>query len=298
MTQNSQFKAPYTAQITRQTPTAFIFLIDQSGSMCGTTEYGGEAMSKAEAVARIVNRQLSELVRCCVKGDETRHYYDIAVIGYGDKAYSGWKGELEGKDFVSPIELQDHPYKTITVRRETRTKNGVRTVEEEEIQWIEADSDGGCTYVEYAFMKAKALLVEWIEDHRGADCYPPTVINITDGMFNGAPEEEVRQLADDIKSMSTSDGNVILFNIHITSDDDAQKLFCPADRSEVEDDDLAATLYDMSSLLPEIYSEGIAECKGETPSGKRYAAMSANVGMETLAQLMNVGTLTATTQNV
>ena len=86
-----QGKLPYTAQITRSTPTAFIFLIDQSVSMQKTTRLYGEEMSMAEAVAH------NELVLRCVKGDEMRHYYDTAVIGYGKEAYSGWKGKLDGR---------------------------------------------------------------------------------------------------------------------------------------------------------------------------------------------------------
>ena len=69
-------------------------------------------MPMAEAVARIVNHQLNELVLRCIKGSETRDYYDIAIIGYGEKAYSGWKGELEERDFVKPSELKDVLYYT------------------------------------------------------------------------------------------------------------------------------------------------------------------------------------------
>ncbi len=50
-----QIKAPYTAQITRNTPTAFIFMVDRSGSMGSMTTLGGESMTMAEAAARIVN---------------------------------------------------------------------------------------------------------------------------------------------------------------------------------------------------------------------------------------------------
>ena len=295
--QITQARQPYTAQITRKTPTAFIFLIDQSVSMRGYTELHGESMSKAEAVARIVNSHLNELVNRCVKGSETRDYYDIAVIGYGTHAYSGWKGELGGRDFVKPSELQDHPYKKITTRKETHTRGGTRIVEVEEIQWLEPDATGNWTHVHEAFEKAKALLEGWMEEHHDKDCYPPTIINITDGMFNGASGDYVMQQANELKSMFTNDGNVILFNIHITSSKGAHEVFCPADRSEVEGDDLAATLYDLSSLLPERYSPGIADYRGESPSGKRYAAMSANVGMETLAQLMDIGTPTNITQS-
>ena len=79
-----QSKMAYTAQITRNTPTAFIFLVDHSVSMNKTTSLFGEDMTMAEAAARIVNRQINELVLRCIKSNDTRHYYDIAVIGYGE----------------------------------------------------------------------------------------------------------------------------------------------------------------------------------------------------------------------
>lgn len=66
-------KDAYTAQITRATPTAFLFLIDQSGSMSRTTTYNGERMPMSEAVARIVNHQINELVLRCIKTNEVRH---------------------------------------------------------------------------------------------------------------------------------------------------------------------------------------------------------------------------------
>ena len=117
-----QSKMAYTAQITRNTPTAFLFLVDHSVSMQKMTSLFGEEMTMAEAAARIVNRQINELVYRCIKSNETRHYYDIAVIGYGERAYSGWNGGLEGRDFVSPEELLEHPYKKISTREEKRTR--------------------------------------------------------------------------------------------------------------------------------------------------------------------------------
>ena len=99
--QQLQSKTPYTAQITRSTPTAFIFLVDHSVSMRKMTNLFGEEMTMSEAAARIVNRQIYELVLRCIKSNEVRHYYDIAVIGYGEDAFSGWNGTLNGRDFVS-----------------------------------------------------------------------------------------------------------------------------------------------------------------------------------------------------
>ena len=291
-----QTKTAYTAQITRNTPTAFIFLIDQSVSMQKYTTLYGEEMPMAEAVARIVNHQLNELVLRCIKGSETRDYYDIAIIGYGEKAYSGWKGELEGRDFVKPSELKEHPYKKITTKKETRTRKGVKVVEVEEVQWIEAEATQGWTRVHLAFEKAKGLLDEWMEKHHDKDCYPPTIINITDGEFNGATKEYVLQQANELKSMFTNDGNVILFNIHISANK-AVCVTCPASKDEVSFSSLATTMYEMSSLLPMRYSDRIADLRKDGTPNNRYTAMSINADMSTLIQLMDIGTPTNISQN-
>ena len=81
-----QSKNAYTARVDREHPTAFIFLVDQSVSMRRITTFNGEDMTLSEAVARIVNAQINELVERCVKNNETRHYFDIAMIGYGKEA--------------------------------------------------------------------------------------------------------------------------------------------------------------------------------------------------------------------
>lgn len=291
-----QTKPAYTAQITRNTPTAFIFLIDQSVSMHKTTNLYGEDMPMSEAVARIINHQLNELVLRCIKGSETRDYYDIAIIGYGENAYSGWKGELEGRDFVRPSELKEHPYKKITTKKETRTRKGVKVVEVEEVQWIEADASKSWTRVHHAFAKAKDLLDKWMEKHHDKDCYPPTIINITDGEFNGASKDYVLQQANELKSMFTNDGNVILFNIHISANK-AISITCPANKNEVSSNALATTMYELSSLLPMRYSERIADLRGDTQPYDRYTAMSINADMSTLIQLMDIGTPTNISQN-
>lgn len=291
-----QAKIPYTAQITRNTPTAFIFLVDHSVSMQQKTTLFGEEMTMAEAAARIVNNQINELVLRCVKMGETRHYYDIAVVGYGEKAYSGWQGELEGRDFVSPEELKAHPYTKIVTRKEVRTRSGVQVKEVEQVQWVSARHDGSWTHYHEAFDYAKRLLDNWMEEHHEKDCYPPTVIHITDGEFNHATKEEVMQKANELKAMFTNDGNVILFNIHFTADLEADSAACPIDKSELGGDKYAETLFDMSSLLPERYNPDIARCLNDDRPG-RHVAMGMNADATTLIKLMDIGTPTNISQN-
>ncbi len=290
-----QIKNPYTAQITRNTPTAFIFLVDQSVSMKRMTNLYGEQISLAEAVARIVNKQIYNLILRCVKMDEVRHYYDIAVIGYGHEVYSGWNGTLAGRDFVSPEEIKKNPYKKIIVREEVRTRKGTQIKEIEKNQWIETKCDGHWTHVHKAFDRAKQLLEKWMVEHHDKDCYPPTIINITDGQFTDATREQLIQQANELKSMFTNDGNVLLWNIHITPNS-LEQIILPVNKSELKGDKYSELLYDMSSLLPERYNADI-ETKMKISAGNvRHVAMSVNVDTSRLMQLMDIGTPTNISQ--
>ena len=291
-----QVKNPYTAQITRNTPTAFIFLIDQSVSMQKKTMLYGEEMTMAEAASRIVNNQINELVYRCIKLNDTRHYYDIAVVGYGEKAYSGWQGELAGRGFVSPEELKNHPYTKITTRKETRTRNGVKINEVEQIQWVSAHHDRPWTHYHDAFDYAKRLLEEWMKEHHEKDCYPPTVIHVTDGEFKHATRDLVTQKANELKAMFTNDGNVILFNIHFTAQNGSKSVVCPINKNELSGNAYAEALFDMSSLLPERYNQDIARCLNDTRAG-RHVAMGINADATTLIKLMDIGTPTNISQN-
>ena len=82
---------PYTAEISRAKPTAFCFLIDQSGSM--DDPYGMDSgKRKCDAVADAVNRLIATLVLRCAKGEDVRDYFQIAVIGYGGAVRTGFGG--------------------------------------------------------------------------------------------------------------------------------------------------------------------------------------------------------------
>ena len=291
-----QIKNPYTAQITRNTPTAFIFMIDQSISMSRKLNYHGEYITLADAVARIVNAQIYDLVLRCIKMGEVRHYYDIAVIGYGDDASYGWKGTLAGRDFVSPEELKDNPFKKITVKEEKKTRKGIEMKEIEKVQWVEPVAAGKYTRGDKAFTMAKNLLDKWMKEHHDKDCYPPTIINITDGALNGIvnPREVNTQLANELKALFTNDGNVLLWNIHITPDNKEQLVF-PISKTELNNDKYSEWMYDMSSLLPSRYNVPIGDLRGDAEN-TRHVAMATNTDMSTLIQLMDIGTPTNISQ--
>src|ERR1700756_773682 len=90
----------YQAEISRDSPTCILFVIDQSGSMDEITDTG---RSKASFVADVLNKTLYTLVTSCSKSDGVRNYFDVGVIAYaGSQVVSGFGGALAG-DIVHPI---------------------------------------------------------------------------------------------------------------------------------------------------------------------------------------------------
>jgi len=84
----------YTAEISRNNPSAFLFIIDQSGSMDERME---TEHTKARFVADVLNKTLYQLVIRCTRADGVRNYFDVGVIAYGDSVRSGFSGALGGK---------------------------------------------------------------------------------------------------------------------------------------------------------------------------------------------------------
>src|ERR1700712_1921660 len=84
----------YTAEISRNSPTAFLFIIDQSGSL---DERMATEQTKAQFVADVLNKSLYQLVIRCTRADGVRNYFDVGVISYGASVRSGFDGALSGK---------------------------------------------------------------------------------------------------------------------------------------------------------------------------------------------------------
>ena len=133
-------------------------------------------------------------------------------------------------------------------------------------------------------------------DHHEKDCYPPTIINITDGQFTDATVEDMQQEANELKSMFTNDGNVLLFNIHIVPSKDYRVVY-PVDKSELKGNKFGEILYHLSSLLPLRYNQDIARFRDDNDPNIRHKAMAFNTDMSTLIQLMDIGTPTNISQN-
>ncbi|TWO69130.1 VWA domain-containing protein [Caenimonas sedimenti] len=229
------------AQITRGNPTAFLFVVDQSGSMSDRMSIG---KSKSEFVADALNRTLMNLVGRATRSDGVRDYFEIGVIGYGGRGVdNGFSGAL-GSRVMNPISaIEQNP--TRVEDRKKKMDDGAGGVIETSVKfpvWFEPRADGG-TPMRAALAKAAEELAAWCDAH--PESYPPTVLHVTDGESgDGDPEE----IASGLAQLSTKDGSVVVMNIHVSAlASDTIKF--PGSESGLPDNH-AKLLFRMSSALP------------------------------------------------
>ncbi len=233
---------PYSAEISRVTPSCFLFLIDQSGSM--SDPFGGQlGRKKAEGVADAINRLLQNLVIKCNKSEGVRDYYHVGVIGYGRQVAPALGGALTGRDLVPISEIADAPLRI--EQRVKKVDDGAGGLVDQTIKfqvWFEPVADG-TTPMCQALELARQTIGTFIE--RYPNCYPPIIINITDGeATDGDPEPPSATL----RSLASTDGPVLFFNAHVSSRPDHPIEF-PCSETQLPDD-YARRLFRMSSTLP------------------------------------------------
>ncbi|KAB7725992.1 hypothetical protein F5984_25380 [Rudanella paleaurantiibacter] len=274
---------PYTARVSRTTPTAFMFLLDQSGSMDKEVTVKGQTVSKATLLANSVNDLLNQLISECRREGEYRNYIDVCVIGYGADndatAKYAWQGNLEGQSMVTIQALKDNAVE----RQGTKGK------------WISPKA-GGLTPMRQALDLAHDTLVQWLASHAGKDIYPPVVINITDGVATDADAAGLIAAARKLRNLRTVDGNVLLYNVHLTAGHEEPFLF-PCQKEELPEDEYAYLLFDMSSDLPALYNAPIAKITNRD-ANPSYTAMALNANPIQLVQLLNIGTSVSRRQHV
>ncbi len=280
----------YTARITRTHPTAFIILIDQSGSMEELTSFCGSRMSKAEAVALATNMLISELINRCKREEGYRDYFDIAVLGYSGRGISSLLDSR--RIFVQPNLLAAMDVPTVTVTKERRLPDGQTVLSTtRQRQWIRPAAHAD-TPMYAALTRAHRMVSDWCRQRDNSNCYPPTIFNITDGEASDAGEYELLALANKIRETGTSDGKTLLFNLHITSHADQPHVLFPASEDELPNEPYARLLYRMSSPMPEIYNESIRTIRNDL-TGFPVRGISYNASITELVGMMNIGTVSA-----
>lgn len=279
----------YTQEISRATPAFFLFLLDQSFSM--EEPIGGSDVRKCDALTDTINGWINNMTIRAAAAGGIRDWMDVAVVGYstgsddendiklgsclpGDLANSAWQpiSALQAQ----PLRLKDSMQKIFDADAGEMIEMPVQIP-----VWIESKVLGGtpmCTALEYS----RQIAEQWINlDHQ--NCFPPIVIHITDGeASDGNPVES----ANSLKQLQTSNGNLLLFNCHLSMLA-ADKIMFPHS-IEVLPDPFARDLFEMSSILPEpIFQRAVTDGFLLQPGARGFVF---NADMVSLLQFLDMGT--------
>lgn len=271
----------YSAEISRTNPTCFIFLLDQSGSMQDPVGGGESTKKKADGVSDAINRLLQNLVIKCARDTGVYDYFHIGIVGYGATVGPAWGGQLTGRELVPISEIGNSPARI--EERSKKVDDGAGGILDQTVKfpiWFDPIANGGtpmCRALEYA----KSMLSRWVSDH--PDGYPPIVIHITDGESTDGDPSSV---SSSIKALSTSDGNCLLINLHLSSTNSSPISFP-----------------DSEGNLPDQYAKLLFNLSSTMTAGMRSHAVSAGLSVNEfsrgyvfngdlvlLAQFLDIGT--------
>ncbi len=282
-------RAPYSQEISRQNKACFLFLLDQSFSM--EEPLGSSQNRKCDELVTAINGWLQNMA-IRASGDEgIKDWMDVGVFGYRtDRSAnpiieSALRGPLAGKTVVSIPEIGANPARIDTRNQfipDEETGEMIQVPCEMPV-WVDPVTEGG-TPMCHMLYHAHEVLSGWIAQHPRS--FPPIVVHITDGE---SQDGDPTPYAEAIKRLATEDGNVLLFNCHLSMTAAAPFMFPATDVGLP--DELAKALFHMSSVLPEpFYRHAVMEGFPLQPNAR---GMAFNADMVCLIQFLNMGTQAA-----
>ena len=309
---------PYTASIDRRNPGCFLFLVDQSDSMSGALA-GQPGQRKMDAAADAVNRVVDSIAQRCSQGVEVRDYFDVGILGYGHAREAEYDANrqyfaLGQNESASPVDMRERSSESARIYEEIVFSalpgtepdrpflplgRVVDVAEMEERQVREIDGAGGAVEVDRtmpvwlrphsglqtpmcaALSHASRAVEQWIAGH--PDSFPPVVINISDGEATDGNPEELAQM---LMSLRTSDGNVLLFNCHL-SQNSASPIQYP-DSEVTLSGEYARQMFRMSSVMPPGARAQAAQLGIPVSEVSRCCVFNAD--LVSLVQFLDIGT--------
>jgi len=214
--------------ISRANPGLIVFVVDDSGSMDG--HLLGTSDPKYKWVERYFGIILKRLLELCsdVKGNDVvvKPRYYILVIKYGSTPELWGSQEM---DIETAVEMFSHCGNSLGLGGQL-----------------------GGTDAKAALEMAYDHLQQTLATDRFKDSFPPMVFHLTDG----ESQTDATEVADQIKQLSTNDGNVLLVNAYIGTQTslnykDPSDFPGYIDVSEVGPSQDNVRLFEMSSQAPE-----------------------------------------------
>ena len=273
---------PYTAEISRANPACFLFLVIQ----CMTVPaYSADA----------VNRIVDTLSQRCSSGMDIRDYFHIGILGYTTGGFLGMGGLKN--TYTLPGTTPERPFLPISQvvevadMEEKRVKEDYGGGEIVEVTrrmpvWLR-HHNGSLDPMRQMLSFVERPLAEWIGQHPNS--YPPIVVVICDGWAtDGDPQKEAQRIRD----LRTSDGNVLLFTVHLSNYNGSRPTLFPSEerglQSLGEGSDDSKMMFRMTSVLPWGSRQAAASLGFEVDELSRGFVLNADA--VALAQFLDIGT--------
>jgi len=298
----------YTRKITRKNPALIVILVDCSYSM--SASWGTGELTLAQGAAYAVNRTLRDLVvNACDVNGEIYDYVNLAVVRYGvgeDGTEIDWKlGNVSepNRGFATASEWAGAFLRIEDVDLGISADSpGVGASQKLPI-WIDPESEGWTPMVA-AMLKASQIVSSHISHTQGEkgwngkDCFPPIVINITDGVpqmpsssYSNPDWIDFHKAARAITDQRTDDGNVLFFNIHLDETGAGNTILFPD--TLPTHTEYAENMAKASSILPaEMARHGRKELK--LPINEEARGYCLNADFESLVAFLVIGTTIVT----
>ena len=284
---------PYSADISRTNPACIMFLIDQSGSMSGALA-GQSGQRKMDLAADAINRTIDTLSQRCSQGMEVRDYFHIGVIGYNtDQAAnpiltSALPGTTSDQPFLMISQVAANAQIVERQVKEIDGAGGLVEVTRQIAMWLQPKAELGTPMIT-ALQAASSALETWVSEH--PDSFPPIVINVSDGAATDGEAKDQEEMARRLTGLSTTDGNALLFNVHLSAIA-ANPIQYPDSVDHLpRDDEYAQTMFQMSSLLPEASRSHASSLELQVTENSRGYVFNSNA--VALVQFLDIGTRAA-----
>jgi hypothetical protein len=251
--------------------------------------------TKADVVTGHVNTIIQEMIDNAgvdeiYPGKRKKNAY-LSVLGYND-IVTPLLSETEVP--VDIPTLAKKPKGQVQAKREIRDRNGnlLRTFTENKRFWVEPGFGVNReTNMTLAFEHAMNVVDDWLKQspelispdmgwqRPRSECFPPVVINVTDGYYNigGNP----RRMAEALASKRTNNGNVLVFNCHFTTENKKPCVFPKEERDVYGIDPFyqrAEEIFYMSSIIPEPLRERASKIlRKPNESGARCVVYNADL---------------------
>jgi Mg-chelatase subunit ChlD len=203
-------------------PGMLAVFVDGSDSMTGT--FAGQAgISKADAVADVINGVLRQFQEFSTQSGEVRPRFDVMLEAYG--SYTGSlfaHGPLAGKEIASITEIAHNPTEVIDVL-DAEGQSVPTPI------WVRPFA-GGNTPMYRAFENGTDRLTRW--SRRPQESHLVLGINVTDGAYTTAdPTPNLVRFANEVESKG---GKLLMTNIHISKSGDGTDALVFPTPAEIE----------------------------------------------------------------